>query len=64
MQIILLIVAVAVIGSLLSGLGSGLGKIFSSLSFAGVGFKIIVWLILIAIMIAIGRKAIIPMLFP
>ena len=60
MEIILVIVAVALIG----GLFSGLGGIFSSLSsFAGIGFKIIVWLVLIAIMIAIGRYVIMPMLF-
>lgn len=61
MEIILLIIAVVVIGGILSSLGGA----FSSLaSFAGIGFKIIVWLVLIAIMIAIGRYVIIPMLFP
>ena len=61
MEIILLIIAVVIIGGILSSLGG----IFSSLSsFAGIGFKVIVWLVLIAIMIGICRHIILPMLLP
>ena len=54
MEIILLIIAVVIIGGILSSLSS----------FAGIGFKVIVWLVLIAIMIGICRHIILPMLLP
>ena len=61
MEIILVFAVIALIG----GLFSGLGGLFSGLgSFAGIGFKIIVWLVLIAIMIGICRHIILPLLLP
>ena len=59
MELILLIAAVVVI----LGVFVGFWKMFANLaSFAGIGFKIIVWLVLIAIIIALGKNVILPML--
>lgn len=55
METTLLILAVIVIDGILSGVE---GIFFSLSSLAGIGFKVIMWLVLIAIMIGICRHII------
>ncbi len=67
MEIILAIVILVIIANVIMGLFSGAGGLLSGLfSMKGVNplLHIIIWLIMAAIIIAIGRYIIMPMLMP